>query len=286
MILWLASYPKSGNTWLRTIIHQIIVKKKDISDEKWLSNIHKLVDTYPRIHHFKNLNSSFVTQESFQDRKKIIKNWNNSQKKINLNSKLHFLKTHSMLCSINIDNQKFNFTNKNNTLGAIYIVRDPRNVITSLKNYLSLASYKETLDVMIDKNMWGGVRENEIPHLLSSWDTNVNSWMLFPKNFILFKYEDFLCDTKNQIKRLIKYLQKFIKIQLSEEIIDQIIKDTSFENLKNLEKKGYFLENSKKKTKFFYLGPQNDYTKFLDKKIQYKIEERFEITMKKLKYLQ
>ena len=56
MILWLASYPKSGNTWLRTIIHQIIVKKKDISDEKWLSNIHKLVDTYPRIHHFKNLN--------------------------------------------------------------------------------------------------------------------------------------------------------------------------------------------------------------------------------------
>ena len=107
----------------------------------------------------------------------------------------------------------------------------------------------------------------------------------FPKNFILFKYEDFVCDTRNQIKRLIKYLQKFIKIQLSEEIIDQIIKDTSFENLKNLEKKGYFLENSKK-TKFFYLGPQNDYTKFLDKKIQYKIEEKFESTMKKLKYLQ
>ena len=251
MILWLASYPKSGNTWLRTIIHQIIIKKKDISDEKWLSNIHKLIDTYPRIHHFKNLNSSFVTQKSFQDRKKIIKNWNNSQKKINLNSKIHFLKTHSMLWSINIDNQKFNFTNKNNTLGAIYIVRDPRNVITSLKNYLSLSSYKETLDIMIDKNMWGGVRENEIPHLLSSWDTNVNSWMLFPKNFILFKYEDFVCDTKNQIKRLIKYLQKFIKIQLSEEIIDQIIKDTSFENLKNLEKKGYFLENSKKKQNFF-----------------------------------
>jgi len=92
-----------------------------------------------------------------------------------------------MLCSINIDNQKFNFTNKNNTLGAIYIVRDPRNVITSLRNHLSLKSHEEALNIMIDINMWGGVRMGEIPHLLSSWDRNVNSWMLFPKNFILFK---------------------------------------------------------------------------------------------------
>ena len=192
-----------------------------------------------------------------------------------------------MLCSINIDNQKFNFTNKNNTLGAIYIVRDPRNVITSLRNHLSLKSHEEALNIMIDINMWGGVRMGEIPHLLSSWDRNVNSWMLFPKNFILFKYEDLLDDTKNQIKRLIKYLQKFIKIELSEENINQIIKDTSFENLRNLEEGGYFLENvnKTKNIKFFQLGPQNDYIKFLNKEIQYKIEEKFENTMKKLKYL-
>lgn len=289
MIVWLASYPKSGNTWLRTILHQIIVKKNDF-DDKWLSNIHRLVDTYPQTHHFKNLNSSFITKECFQNKKKIIKNWNNSQKKINLTPGLHFLKTHNMLCSIDIDNQKFNFTNKNNTLGAIYIVRDPRNIITSLRNHMFLKSYKEALDIMTDTNMWGGIRMGEIPHLLSSWDRNVNSWMLFPKNFILFKYEDLLDDTKNQIKRLIKYLKKFIKIELSEENINQIIKDTSFENLRNLEEEGYFLENSinyknNKKAKFFHLGSQNDYIKFLNKEIQYKIEEKFENTMKKLKYL-
>ena len=62
-------------------------------------------------------------------------------KKINLTPGLHFLKTHNMLCSIDIDNQKFNFTNKNNTLGAIYIVRDPRNIITSLRNHMFLKSY-------------------------------------------------------------------------------------------------------------------------------------------------
>ena len=49
MIIWLASYPKSGNTWLRAILHQIIIKKNN-NHETWLSNLHKLVDTYLKDH--------------------------------------------------------------------------------------------------------------------------------------------------------------------------------------------------------------------------------------------
>ena len=36
MIVWLASYPKSGNTWLRAILDRVI-KKKENNDEAWLS---------------------------------------------------------------------------------------------------------------------------------------------------------------------------------------------------------------------------------------------------------
>jgi hypothetical protein len=73
-------------------------------------------------------------------------------------------------------------------------------------------------------------------------------------------------------------------------ILHQIIKDTGFENLKSLEKKGHFLEtavNTKTKNKatFFNLGPKNDYRKLLDKEIQFKIEKKFKNTMKKLNYL-
>ena len=56
MIIWLASYPKSGNTWLRALLHQIIIKKTD-KEKNWLSNLHKLVDTYPKIQQFKDLNT-------------------------------------------------------------------------------------------------------------------------------------------------------------------------------------------------------------------------------------
>ena len=141
MIIWLASYPKSGNTWLRAILHQIN-KKKNNNHETWLSNLHKLVDTYPKTEHFQNLNSVLIKESDFQNKNEIVKNWDKSQKKLNSDKKLRLLKTHNMLCSINIDQHNHSFTNEDNTLGVIHVVRDPRNVITSLKNHFFLSFFE------------------------------------------------------------------------------------------------------------------------------------------------
>ena len=51
MIIWIASYPKSGNTWLRTIISQLIFDKKN-QDDKWLLDINNHIDLYPKLKHF------------------------------------------------------------------------------------------------------------------------------------------------------------------------------------------------------------------------------------------
>ena len=290
MIIWLASYPKSGNTWLRAMLHQIIINKTE-KEKNWLSSLHKLVDTYPKIQHFKDLNNSLIQENDFKNKNKIIKNWDKSQKRLNSDKKLKILKTHNMLCSIEIERQKFSFTNEENTLGVIHIVRDPRNVITSLKNHFFLKTYSEALDAIKGENKWGGEFEkNQVPHLISSWEHHFESWALFPKNYILFKYEDILDNPKKEINRLIEYLQKFIKIDLNEQKIDQIIKDTDFKNLKNLEKEGYFLESAiniktNDKATFFNLGPKNDYKKILNKEVQFEIEKKFQNTMKKLNYL-
>ena len=195
-----------------------------------------------------------------------------------------------MLCSINIDQHNHSFTNEDNTLGVIHVVRDPRNVITSVKNHFFLQTYDEALEFLTNASRWSGIKNGEIPHFISSWEHHFESWALFPKNYILFKYEDILNNPEKQIRRLIEYLQKFIKIDCDKETINRIINDTNFENLKNLEKKGNFLENdvnaeTKDKANFFNLGPKNDYKKLLDKNIQNEIENKFENTMKKLNYL-
>ena len=142
MIIWIASYPKSGNTWLRAFITSLLYKDKNLNSLDKLKQIH----AYPLSKDFYNLLDDF---ENFED---ISKNWEKSQSILNLDKKIKFLKTHHILCSIN---NSF-FTSYKNSIGVIYIVRDPRNVITSLKHHYSFKSYDDALKFMLDKNRFSG----------------------------------------------------------------------------------------------------------------------------------
>ena len=130
MIVWIASYPKSGNTWIRFFIISLLMGDKTRLNLNHL----KAILAYPNVSQFENLISNFL------DLNEVAKNWIPSQKKINSDNNLRFLKTHNMLGKLN----NYQFTDNSNTLGAIHIVRDPRNIITSLKNHWSLSTYEET----------------------------------------------------------------------------------------------------------------------------------------------
>ena len=129
MIIWLASYPKSGNTWIRFYIISLLVgKQKNLN----LNHLRAIMN-YPHSTQFEGLVSDLFNLDE------IAKNWITSQNKINSNKNLRFFKTHNMLGKY----KGFPFTNSENTLGTIYVVRDPRNVVTSVKNHYSLSNYEE-----------------------------------------------------------------------------------------------------------------------------------------------
>ena len=292
MIIWLASYPKSGNTWLRSILGQFF--EKELNEDKVFEKSKK-IRLYPSNIDYSEIDDVFKSKFYPQEQKKkildkTIINWSLSQSKINLNNKINFFKTHNMLCKIKINDKSYSFTSLENTIGVIHIVRDPRNIFTSLKNHFGLMDDKAVLKFMFDKDLTIGLDENKVPQLLSSWKNHYNSWKKFPKNNILIKYEDLLFDTKNQILRLIKYVDNFTKISISDHDLDKIINNTSFENLKRLEVKGMFDENSiNKKTGksnvFFNMGIKNDWKKLLDKNSISMIEEKFRDEMIELGYL-
>ena len=139
MIFWIASYPKSGNTWLRSLLSSYFYSRDGIFNQNLLENIAQ----FPERRHFVDFNydSKVVTDTS--------KFWIKAQEKINENNKLNFFKTHNILGSINNEN----FTNKKNTAGALYIVRDPRNVITSIQNHYEL-SKDEALKFMLSEKKY------------------------------------------------------------------------------------------------------------------------------------
>ena len=274
MIIWCASYPKSGNTWVRAILTALLYSKDGIFN----FNLLREVNQFPLRYFFKDFT------EDYSDLKKISQYWIKAQEKINSQEKLRILKTHN-------GNYNFlgsDFTNKKNTQGVIYIVRDPRNIVASVSNHYML-NLDESVNFMLDekKTIYSPIKSNtteeNIITLLCSWKDHYNSWKI-ASNLILIKYEDLLNDTKSQIERLSLFLKKFGKFESNDEKINNIIKSTSFELLKRKEENEGF-EEAHSKMKFFNLGPKNIWKNVLNEKLIYRIEKNFKKEMKELNYL-
>jgi hypothetical protein len=279
MIIWLASYPKSGNTWVRHFLASLIYSNQGKNGLDKLGFIMQ----YPKKDQFEKL----VTDLS--DFNQIRKNWIRSQNIINSDNKIKIFKTHHALCTLDEDI----FTNEKNTLGAIYIVRDPRNVISSILYHFNLTNIKEALNFLKDEKKFIGNLENKINYplltLIGSWKSNYNSWKHIGKNFLLVKYEDLILNPNNEFKRIASLISKIINIKFSEDQIKKSVEESSFKNLSNLEDKNGFIESiessENKKKKFFNLGPKNNWKEILDKKYVKEIENSFNSEMKELGYI-
>ena len=281
MIFWVASYPKSGNTWIRALLSSYYYSEDGAFDQKLLSKI----DQFPQKRYFSNFDydKKIVTDTS--------KFWLKAQEIINLDKKLKFFKTHNILGGLNGSQ----FTNIKNTIGGIYIVRDPRNVITSLKNHFEMNN-SEALKFMLNKNKYtyDYYVENDYSdfQLISSWENNYKSWKNqknIPVKFI--KYEDLYIKTYDVFKDLIEFINMTCKIKnkFNKGKAQNVIYSSSFDNLKSIENKNGFSESvlsktGTKKIAFFNLGPKNNWRKIYDRSYLEKLNFIFKDNLKELKY--
>ena len=280
MFVWLASYPKSGNTLVRSMLAAYFFSNDGIYNFDLIKNIKQ----FPNITLFENLGVNIKNE------KEIIKNYIKVQQTFNKKNSVQFLKTHSYL--FNIDN--YAFTDLNNSLGVIYIVRDPRNVITSIKNHYNKDTFSKALEfIKNEKQLLGDLKdsklETDLPTVISSWKNHYNSWKKIKTNYLLIKYENLLNKPEEEFFKITDFLEKLSNFKFKKDDIIKSIKATSFDNLKNQERKKGFKEASKDKfgnpIKFFNLGPENNWYKLLDKKIINSIEESFKNEMIDLGYL-
>ena len=279
MIIWLASYPKSGNTLLRSILATYFFSNDGVFN---FNDLYK-IGQFPSLNFFEQAGVDTTNKEE------ILKNYIKAQKNLiqNSRSKINFLKTHSSFFT----NQKFSFSNKENTLGAIYVVRDPRNVVTSMAHHYQLTE-KDSLERILDNNLFIGKTNTHADIFLSSWNLNYLSWKKLRDRVLIIKYEDLIHKKKEILINVFNFFETLGMKKSSFDLakLEKVIETTEFDKMKKLEQNVEFTESvvdkkTGKKIPFFNLGPKNHWKNILKVETVEKLEKNFKKEMKELGYL-
>jgi len=279
VIIWLASYPKSGNTLLRSILATYFFTKDGIFN---FNDLYK-IGQFPSLNFFEQAGIDISNKEE------IFKNYIRAQKNLIQHNgrKINFLKTHSCFFT----NENYSFSNKENTLGAIYIVRDPRNVVSSMKHHYQLTE-KDSLERMLDKNLFIEKTNTHADIFLSSWNLNYLSWKKLNDKVMFIKYEDLIHKKKETLIKVFKFFETLgmKKSSLDLAKLEKVIESTEFIKMKKLEQNVEFTESvvdkkTGKKIPFFNLGPKNHWKNILKVETVEKLEKNFKKEMKELGYL-
>jgi len=283
MIIWISSYPRSGNTWVRAFLSTYLYSKKSSTV---FENIKKITN-FPNINQFQGIfEINEFSEEELKDKKKkdkkkfeISKYWISAQKKINLNKEITFLKTHNFGGSL----EGNDFTNLENTLGAIYIVRDPRSVAVS-NSYHNNISFNQSVDDLLDEKIFA-TNEGNLLEFRSSWRVNYLSWKnrTYPK--LILRYEDLHSDTFQNFKKILNFINDFQKTDITDAKIKQAMDLCDIKNLSKLEDSQGFHEKLLNEEKFFRKGLVDEWKSKLEEHQVKKIEKAFFKEMKELKYL-
>ena len=287
-IFWISSYPKSGSTLVRALIASLFFTDDGVFDFKLLKNIPIIEDTY---------NLEFVKKINTQDYNSLhkveilSKYWQKMQTKENLkfDGDFMFVKTHHALLKI-LNNS---FTTKENTLGIIYVVRDPRDVVLSMCNHFSF-TIEESIDRLFKKDFsinWNDkvnlYKNKKLPMtFISSWESHFMSWnsFVFDCPRLIIKFEDLVYKKEETIKKIIDFFVNFnFKFSNLDRKIENMVTYSDFNHLKKTENTIGFDEAITNKS-FFNKGTKDQWMDKLSNEQILRIEKTYYHLLKKLNY--
>ncbi len=223
-IHWIASYPKSGNTWVRAIVDRIVRPERPL-------DINALGGTAPS---FARLTQRFVAEQeirlSASAPGEVRRYWTPLQRQL-CEAAEHdiFLKTHNVAARFDSGP----FPDPGSTASAIYVRA------RSARRRMSYAyHYKMTLGLAVVALCTSSAFNIKQEHLgmtelLMSWGEHVQGWTSLKRcPLLVLRYEDMLADPVAAVRAVAGFLDR----PLSPDQIDAIVAATSFDQLKGQEK--------------------------------------------------
>ncbi|OUR78512.1 hypothetical protein A9Q83_07755 [Alphaproteobacteria bacterium 46_93_T64] len=249
-IIWLASYPKSGNTWMRSFLQNLIQNKAQSVHINEMSQF-----AYGDGQKFWYEQAAGGSLEGLSP-----------EQVMQLTPKAHavmarsrpqsvFVKTHNWL------GQTWDvpFITADVTAGAIHIIRNPLDVVISLKHHYGF-SMDEAIDFLNNPEANTLEDDYKLGQIYGSWSDHTRSWETFnPKFLHRVRYEDLLVKPATTFGAV----AKFLELKPPKNVLTKAIKRSSFKVLQNQEKKDGFLEGSDKAERFFRSGKAGEWKKIL-----------------------
>jgi hypothetical protein len=292
-IFWISSYPKSGNTLIRSILTALFFTDDGKFELEKLKNISQFEITSlveKNKHLFDENYLKLGNTELFY---KYIEKLQ-TKESLGFDQDFIFLKTHSGLFKIG-ENP---FTSEENTRGIIYILRDPRDICISYSKHINL-TINETIEFMINDYAiadWvespskGSLfnDQNRPKSLYSSWEKHVLSWtsIKWKCPIIILRFEDLIINKEAVINKIINFFEKnySFKFENKNKKIKNIMASTEFLKLKEEEKQKGFKESTSHNS-FFSTGKKNQWKSILNNEQTKKIEKKFSKVMRGFNYI-
>lgn len=239
-IIWLASYPKSGNTWMRTLLAHYFMPAGTAPD---INNLRHFTTSDIRQDFFDKANGAPFSSDKIEDwlriRPRAIQLIAGSR------TGTHFVKTHCK--AVQFHGQ--DLIPPQVTVGAIYMMRNPFDLAQSFARHQS-ADLDTTIGRMCNPNTMMGTTTG-IRDAMGRWDEHVYSWTEAPGlPRCIVRYEDML----DNPAKVIRGLLEFMRVKIDAPKLARAIKATTFEALKKQEEELGFQERPDGVQAFFAKG--------------------------------
>ncbi len=243
--VWIASYPKSGNTWVRVFLHNILRElggeaetPQDINALHEMTGRESLKEWFERrlgkpAH---EASAAEIAGARVQVQADMVRGAEGPL----------YIKTHNAVANV----EGFPTVNFDVTLAAIYIVRNPLDVAVSYAHYSGLP-FDPIIAHMANPSGNIGFSGRRVWEFMGSWSFHTSSWMSVPhRPILLLRYEDMLAAPERSFGRL----TAFLRLRADADQLRRAIEKSSFGEMARQEELHGFNERPGTAEKFFRSG--------------------------------
>jgi len=258
-IVWLSSYPKSGSTWFRIVLSQLL---NTSHTGHYIDDIDTILGSAMPVsrgwmNRVLGFDSLLLSEQEIEQVRPKVYEWYARQL-----TRTVYMKTHDAYTYVDEQNP---LIPSQGCLGALYFVRNPLDVAISLAHHAK-CPLDWSIQMMGNEQFripLAAQRDKQIRQRLLSWSGHVKSWKSPPNiPVMVVRYEDMFYEPVNTFSKAMS----FLNLSYSLDDIKNAVELGSFDRLQPYEKKGGFQEKSPQSAAFFRPGGVGDWKHTLSDK--------------------